>query len=39
MSKQLKNSIQNLGRPSGSWVIDPNNILTVLIHNFKNHLA
>ena len=24
-----------LGRPSGSWVIDPNNILTVLIHNLK----
>ena len=26
---------QNLGRPSGSWVVDPNNILTVLILNSK----
>ena len=24
-----------LGRPSGSWVIDQNTILTVLIHNLK----
>ena len=27
---------QNLGWPSGSWVIDPNNILTILIHNLKS---
>ena len=25
----------NLNRPSGAWVIDQNNILTVLIHNLK----
>ena len=35
LSKELKKQHQNLGRPSGSWVIDPNNILTVLIHNLK----
>ena len=36
LSMKLKNSIKNLGRPSGSWVIDHNNILTVLIHKLKN---
>ena len=35
LSKELKSSIQNLDRPNGSWVIDKNNILTVLIHNLK----
>ena len=28
-------ALQNLSRPSGSWVIDQNIILTILIHNLK----
>ena len=35
LSKELKNSIKIFSRPSGSWIIDQNNILTVLIHNLK----
>ena len=35
LSKELKNSIKILSRQSGSWVIDQNNILTVLIHGLK----
>ena len=35
LPKELKNNIKILGRPSGLWVIDPNNILTILIHNLK----
>ena len=37
LSRKLKNSIKiQVGpRPSGSWVIHQNNILTVLIHNLK----
>ena len=34
-SKELKNSIKIKDRPSRSWVIDTNNILTVLIYNLK----
>ena len=34
--KELKKKkYQNLSRQSSSWVIDPNNILNVLMHNFK----
>ena len=35
LSKELKNSIKIKIGQAGSWVIDPNNILTVLIFNLK----
>ena len=38
LAKEVKNNIK-ICKPSGSWVTDPNNILTVLIHNLKSHLA
>ena len=39
LSKELKKQHQNLGRPSGTWVSEPNNILTVLIHNLQHCLS
>ena len=35
LSKEIKKKHQNLGRLNGYWIIDPNIILTVLIHNLK----
>ena len=35
LSKELKNGISILSRPSGSRVIDQNIMLTILIHNLK----
>ena len=39
LSKELKNSIKISSRPSSSWVINENDILTVLIPNLEDHLV
>ena len=35
LSKEFKKYHENLSRSNGSWVIDQNNILNVLIHKLK----
>ena len=32
---KISSKFKNLSMPSGSWIIDQNNILTVLIYNLK----